>query len=158
MTECQAVRREACELGEPGTRLHAIRLVLLAEALLADDDLGAAHVAELTAVLAEARGIIERIGDELGSAHVDNTEAQLLVLTGRLDEAEGLLRRAREVLTRRPDESGDGANAIGWARLQVAAGRTDEARATLAAAIAGAGSESFTQHEVRHQQRLLGLV
>ncbi|MFF0271301.1 BTAD domain-containing putative transcriptional regulator [Kribbella sp. NPDC004536] len=156
--ESLVFRREVCRLDEPGTRLRAIRLVLLAETLLADDDLGAAHVAELAVVLADARAIIERIGDELGSAHVDNTEAQLLVLTGRPAEAEVLLRRSAEVLSRRPDESGEGANAIGWARLQVAAGRPDEARRTLATAVGRAGSSAFTRRELRHQQRLLGLV
>ncbi|NUR96847.1 MAG: hypothetical protein HOV67_16500 [Kribbellaceae bacterium] len=158
MPEAQAARRAARELGEPGSRLHAIRSVLLAEALLAGDDQGAAHAAELTDVLADAREIVERVGDELGAAHVDNTEAQLLVLTGHLGEAEVLLRRAAEVLARRPDGSGEGANAIGWARLQVAAGRPEDARRTLAAAVAAAGSGTFTSHELRHQQRLLGLV
>ena len=37
------------------------------ESLLADSDLGASHVSELSAVLTEAREIVTRIGDELGT-------------------------------------------------------------------------------------------
>lgn len=157
VAESQARRREAARLSPPGTRLHAIRLVLLSEALLADSDLGASHVPELTAVLAEAREIVERIGDELGIAHVDNTEAQLMIVTGDLDGAEALLRRAAEVLVRRPDESGEGANAIGRARLNVARGRPEEARHILETAIREAPSDAFAVLELEHQLRVLGL-
>ncbi|GAA1582700.1 BTAD domain-containing putative transcriptional regulator [Kribbella hippodromi] len=155
--EGRQARREAAALSPSGTRLHAIRLVLLAESLLAGDDLGAAHVPELTAVLAEAREIVERIGDELGIAHVDNTEAQLLVLTGDLAGAETLLRHAADILTRRPDSTGEGANAAGWARLHVAAGRIDEARQVMDTAIGNAPATGVAQYELAMHSRALGL-
>ncbi|MEV0289695.1 hypothetical protein AB0H36_36685 [Kribbella sp. NPDC050820] len=154
--EGQKARREACALSAPGTRLHAIRLVMLAEALLADDDLGASHVSELTTIVAEAREIVTRIGDELGTAHVDNTEAQLLILIGDRDGGDTLLQRAAEVLTRRPDASGAAANAIGRARLNVARGRPAEARRILETAIADDPAVGHAVQEIQHQQRLLG--
>ncbi|MFI7067742.1 BTAD domain-containing putative transcriptional regulator [Kribbella sp. NPDC050124] len=155
--EGQVARREASALSAPGTRLHAIRQVMLAEALLADADLGTSHVPELTAVLADAREIVTRIGDELGTAHVDNTEAQLLILTGDPDAADAMLQRAAEVLTRRPDASGAAANAIGRARLSVARGRRAVARRILETAITDDPGVSHAVQEMRHQQHLLGL-
>src|SRR4029453_13949500 len=67
--EAQAIRREIRAHSEPGSRVHAIRLVLLAVSLLDGPDQGSAHLDELTGVVREAREIIERIGDELGLAH-----------------------------------------------------------------------------------------
>jgi hypothetical protein len=144
-------------LSPPGTRIHAIRLVLFAESLLGDDDLGKAHVERLTSVLAEAREIVNRIGDELGTAHVDNSDAQRLILSGDLDGAEVLLRRATEVLTRRPDGEGEAANAIGRARLHLARSDADQARQILDGALHDLAENSFTVLELKHQLRILGL-
>ncbi|WP_132144445.1 AfsR/SARP family transcriptional regulator [Kribbella antiqua] len=156
--ESQARRREARALGAAGTRIRAIRSVLLAETLLADIDLGASHVPELTAILGEAREIVERIGDELGIAHVDNIEAQLLILTRQLDNAERLLEHAAEILGRRPDASGASANAIGRARLAAATGKPDEARRILATALGDSPPIDYIRYELKHQQKLLGLA
>jgi hypothetical protein len=100
---------------------------------------------------------VARIGDELGIAHVDNTEAQLLILTGELDGAEALLQRAADVLDRRPDDTGEGANAIGRARLNVARGKPGEARRILESATQAAPANGFVILELEHQLRLLGL-
>ncbi len=157
VAESQAARRESCLHSPSGTRIHAIRLVLLAESLLADSDLGASHVSELSAVLTEAREIVTRIGDELGTSHVDNTEAQLLILTGDPDSAETLLQRAADVLTRRPDATGEAANAIGRARLSLARGQREKARRILETAIRDDPELGHAVQELEHQQRLLGL-
>ncbi|MGZ0146899.1 BTAD domain-containing putative transcriptional regulator [Kribbella sp. WER1] len=157
LDEGRATRRAAVELSPPGTRLHAIRLVLLAETLLAGTDLGADHLPELTAVLTEASEIVDRIGDELGIAHVANTQAQLLVVLGDLPGAEALLRHAAEILERRPDSTGEAANAAGWARLHVAAGRPEDARQVLDRAVGNLPATGVARHELAGHRRVLGL-
>ncbi|MFC9692384.1 BTAD domain-containing putative transcriptional regulator [Kribbella sp. NPDC056951] len=154
--EAIAAKRQACELSTPGTRLHAIRLVLLGEALIADADLGAAHTDELSTALAEAREIVERIGDPLGMAHIDNLDACALLLRAESAAAEKLLRRAAEVFAERPDDSGEVVNVIGWARLYAATDRREEARRVLAEAFRRVGLDDYLAVDLRRQWQLLG--
>lgn len=156
VAEAQAIRREICAAGEPGNRLCAIRLVLLAESLLDGPDLGAAHTEELTDVLRQAREIVERIGDELGRAHVDNAEALALIAAGELEHADELLRRAAETLARRPDGYGDVTNTVGRARLVLAHGSPDEARRIFDEAIRLTAMDRGIR-ELERQQALLSL-
>lgn len=158
-TEAVAVQREIRAHSDRGNRRFAIRLVMLAEALLGDTDLGGAHLAELTEVIAEAREIVDRIGDELGGAHVDNNEAQALIAAGDLHGADRLLRRAAEIFERRPDPTGEAQNCVGRARLAVAAGRNEDARRILSVAAdrASAHGHLHAAHVLTQQRTLLGL-
>ncbi|MEU4287771.1 BTAD domain-containing putative transcriptional regulator [Kribbella sp. NPDC026596] len=156
MSEAQAIRREICAQTEPGSRLHAIRLVMLGESLLGDADLGAAHLAELTGVIGAAREIVERIGDELGGAHVDNIEAMALIAADELEPADALLRRAADIFAQRPDDWGEGMNAVGRARSAFAAGRPGEARRILCEAVRS-DPRKAQRSELDRQLKLLGL-
>ncbi|GAA0605823.1 BTAD domain-containing putative transcriptional regulator [Kribbella sandramycini] len=154
IAEAQKVARAICRVDDTQSRTRAIRLVMLAEALLAEPDLGVRHTAELQTHVREAQQIVERLGDELGLAHVLAMAAQVLVITGRLSEAGEVLLRAEEILDRRPNAGGRVRVAIGWARLLFVAGRVGEAHQTLSAAIPGATLEGA--HELRQQLGLLG--
>ncbi|MFB6724787.1 BTAD domain-containing putative transcriptional regulator [Kribbella sp. NPDC056345] len=155
--EAIAMRRASCRHSTPGTRLYAIRLVLLVETLQADADLGAAYQEEIETALAEAREIVESIGDELGSAHVDNMEACALILRGDLASAGHRIRRAAEIFERRPDDWGEAMNAVARARLELAVGNRGEARRALADVLRGAPVTGSTRDDLMHQWRLLGL-
>jgi DNA-binding SARP family transcriptional activator len=128
--ETLPLRRESCQLSPPGSRILAIRLVLLAETLFADDR-GLAHRSELYVVLAEAREIVERLGDQLGRAHVDVHQARLQILAGELEPAAGLLDRAAATFEARPDQWGEVVLRVGRAWLELAAGRSEAARGLL---------------------------
>ncbi|MFF1823120.1 BTAD domain-containing putative transcriptional regulator [Kribbella sp. NPDC058245] len=156
ISESIPMRREACRLSQQGTRLHAIRVVLMVETLQADADLGAAYQDEMAEALAEAREIVERIGDELGSAHVDNLEACALILSGDLSRAGAVISRAAEIFERRPDDWGEAMNAIARSRFELAAGRPGEARRVLAEVIRKAPESGFVRDDLMYQWRLLG--
>ena len=126
-----ALRRRAAELTPPDSRMHAMRLLFLAEALASDSDRGSAHVAELGPVIAQARAIAERIGDELGLAHIDTAEGRLHLAQGELPAAAEYLDRASAVLERRPDPWGLLTNGIGRADLAVAERRPEVAAEVL---------------------------
>jgi len=155
--ESIAMRRESCRHSTPGTRISAIRLVLLVEGLQADADLGVAHLDEMAAALAQAREIVDRIGDELGGAHVANLEACLLILRGDLAGAAVQISRAAEIFGRRPDDWGEAMNAVARARMALATGRRDEARRVLAETLRKVPETGFMNADLTYQWRLLGL-
>ncbi|MEU4197593.1 BTAD domain-containing putative transcriptional regulator [Kribbella sp. NPDC026611] len=155
VAESLEARRATVDAGTPGTRIHAIRLILLAEFLL-DDDLGRPHAEELTRLVAEAREIVERIGDTLGRAHVDNTDAMTRIAAGRPAGADELLDRASETFAQHPDPAGEAENTVGRARLAVAEGRPADASRLLETALA-AVPEGLERRELELQKRLLGL-
>jgi len=131
MGEAAVPRRQAVELSPPGSRLRAIRLVLLARVLLEDP----ARLAEATEVVQEARETVDELGDELGGAHVDAIEAHLQAELGRPERARELLSRAATVFELRPDPSGQLVYATAQARLELASGRADRARQVFGAAL-----------------------
>ncbi|MFB6724786.1 BTAD domain-containing putative transcriptional regulator [Kribbella sp. NPDC056345] len=154
--EALVQRRLACACSPQGSRVHAIRLILLAETAILGSDLGAGQLDELLAAVGEARPIVEGIGDELGGAHVDNLDAITQILLGDLEAATYLLDRAAEIFERRPDETGEGINAVGRARLELAHGRAAQAREILRAAIANIHDTGYTVWELKQHWRLLG--
>jgi hypothetical protein len=127
VSEAIDAKRRIRDLSEPGTRLHAIRLVLLAQALTAGPGQGAEHVTELAGAVAEAREIVDRIGDELGGAHADLVEARLEMLRGDLTRAAELLDRTAAVFAVRPDQWGDANLRVTRAWLAIRSGRRDDA-------------------------------
>ncbi|GAA1681850.1 BTAD domain-containing putative transcriptional regulator [Kribbella yunnanensis] len=154
--EAQADLREVLALDKPGNRLHAIRLVHLAKCLLDSPGLGAEHLDELYDVVGQAREIVERLGDNLGLAYVENCAGTAMVAAGGLDDAERVLGVAADLFSRHRDESGEIANAVGWARLAVARGELDRARRELGRALQIASTD-LSRFEVERQRKLLGL-
>jgi tetratricopeptide (TPR) repeat protein len=136
-----------------GSRLHAIRLVNLADALLAGPDKGADHIAELDDVLSRARETVEQLGDELGLAHVCTAQGRLLVARGDLDDAAKSLDQAAEIFRNRPDRSGQWSYAFGRAALQFATGQTASARNTLRAVLQECIDEDFPSGRSRVRQQ-----
>jgi tetratricopeptide (TPR) repeat protein len=129
--EAQVAFRQGLRLTPAGSRLRAIRLVNLADALLEGPDQGSAHAVELAEVLAEALQTIEQSGDELGSAFVGTAQGRLQIVLGDLDGAAESLNQAADKFRNRPDDNGHVANEIGWATLWFARGQTEKARNTL---------------------------
>ncbi len=156
ISESITMRRESCRHSAPGSRIFAIRLVLMVETLQADADLGAAYQDEMETALEQAREIVDRIGDELGGAHVANLQACVLVLRGDLAGAAAQIRRAAEIFERRPDDWGEAMNAVAQARLSLAVGHPDEARRVLAEAIRKVPETGFMNADLTYQWRLLG--
>lgn len=124
--EAIEAKRQIRALSEPGTRLHAIRLILLSQALTTGAGQGAEHATELAGAVAEAREIVDRIGDELGGAHTDLAEARLEILRGNLTEAAELLDRTAAVFAVRPDQWGDAQLRVTRAWLAIRSGRRDD--------------------------------
>ena len=122
--EVLPLRRKVCRLSPPGSRVLAIRLVLLAETLF-EDDRGLPHLGELDDVLTEAREIVERLGDELGRAHVDVYQARARILAGDLGAGADLLDRRSRHLRGQPGRVGRRA---GPGRSGVAGGGSRQAR------------------------------
>ena len=127
----------------------------LAKCLLDSPGLGAEHLDELDDVVGQAREIVERLGDDLGRAYVENCAGTALVAAGRLDDAERVLGLAAELFTRHRDESGEIANAVGSARLAVARGEQKRARQKLDGALRIASTD-LSRFEVERQRKLLG--
>ncbi|WP_460652605.1 AfsR/SARP family transcriptional regulator [Kribbella endophytica] len=124
--EAIEAKRQIRALSEPGTRLHAIRLILLSQALTTGAGQGAEHATELAGAVAEAREIVDRIGDELGGAHTDLAEARLEMLRGNLTQAAELLDRTAAVFAVRPDQWGDAQLRVTRAWLAIRSGRRDD--------------------------------
>jgi DNA-binding SARP family transcriptional activator len=114
LPEAIEARRRLLAVSTAGTRIHAIRLVLHAQLLTSGAGQGAEHLAELEQTVVEAAEIVDRIGDDLGRAHVDVVEARLSVLRGEFTAAAELLDRAGAVFAERPDA---------WGQVQLQVGR-----------------------------------
>ncbi|MEV6284987.1 BTAD domain-containing putative transcriptional regulator [Kribbella sp. NPDC051770] len=157
LPEAIEARRRLRGVSAPGTRLHAIRLVLFAEVLASGPDQGAEHLSELEQVVAEAAEIVDRLGDELGRAHVDIGEGRVSMLRGDLTSARHLFDHAAEVFAERPDQWGDVQLRSARAWLAVRGGDRAEGCRLLAegiAAMTGSGYLPGSQ-ELRRQ---LGLA
>ncbi|ADB31760.1 transcriptional regulator, SARP family [Kribbella flavida DSM 17836] len=132
LPEAIAAKRRIRQLSTPGTRVHAIRLVLLALTLTRGEHQGAEHLDELAEIAVEARQIVDRIGDELGQAHVGLVEARLSMVRGDLAGANERLDAVAAMFAERPDAWGDVNLRITRAWVAIRGGRRNEGLRMLA--------------------------
>ena len=104
-----------------------------------------------------AREIVERIGDELGQAHVANLEARVRTFERDFVAAADLLRRSGDIFANRPDDWGEVMHRIVTAWLEFAQGRVTEARSLLTVGIEEVSAAGF-QEGVRSLRRELKLI